>query len=88
MKYIFISFPHSSNQTSCPICRITYTKRSLTKLYFNVEEPEYNVQLNNDLKKQKLFSENLQKSYEKLEEEIKQRNREIENMKQSWCTMK
>ncbi|XP_070502907.1 putative leucine-rich repeat-containing protein DDB_G0290503 [Chironomus tepperi] len=77
----YIRAPNS--RVTCPLCRKPYDKRSIRKLYFNVEEPELNAQLSNDLKRQKVISENLVQSNEKLQKELLQKSMEIDQMKES-----
>jgi cell division septum initiation protein DivIVA len=71
-----------NSRATCPLCRKTYDKRSIRKLYFNVEDPEINTELTNDLKRQKVISENLVQSNEKLQKEILQKSMEIDKIKE------
>ncbi|KAG5671354.1 hypothetical protein PVAND_001555 [Polypedilum vanderplanki] len=71
------------NPPKCPLCQKRYNKRSITKLYFHLEDVD-NTQLNQALKKQKLLSETLQKDKENLETEVQRKQNDLDRVTNSW----
>jgi hypothetical protein len=58
------------------MCRGGFNKRSLTKLYLSIQEPEVNAELAEELKKHKQIAE-------KFKEKNEERDKEFENLRQS-----